>query len=277
MEDAFKHTEQIDAWLKGELTETERLSFEQKLAEDTDLAAEVKAYQLMVEGIEYAAIKAEVKKKTVPIVRKLEREGFLPKLAPVVPMNPKSRRPRILLWVLTTAATLVILLIAAYWLLQSSSNTEAIFDTYYLTEQTEVSIQIERHEAVGFASDKVKDAFLVKGLSFYQKGDYKNAQAALDDYTTNYPDENLASLYLGLSLMELKDYKQAQTVLAPLINIADFGQINMAKWYLALCYLHLEEAQGLESTKQLLQDLARNPNSGYSNQAQRMLNDLASF
>jgi hypothetical protein len=67
----------IDAYLKGELNQTEKAAFEQKLLEDKKLKEQFEASQLMVESMQRKALKDEINQAKPKGVNGLWIAGFV--------------------------------------------------------------------------------------------------------------------------------------------------------------------------------------------------------
>ncbi|MBK9016290.1 MAG: hypothetical protein IPM82_20695 [Saprospiraceae bacterium] len=123
---------------------------------------------------------------------------------------------------------------------------------------------LDRLEAKGLGDPgKMADDSLAQALKLYGEAKWEEARSALDIYLQQHPDEPIAQLYMGLTLLQLSDYTKASRFLMPLADDTDFQYQNMAKWYLALCYTYFNTAESVANACKLLKDLTANPESGY--------------
>lgn len=67
-----------------------------------------------------------------------------------------------------------------------------------------------------FAGDK---DLLIKGLDLYEKGEYTQSIAPLNDYLTNHPQNYSAMCLLGMSLCKKGDIKEAIQVFNFAVNV----------------------------------------------------------
>lgn len=267
MNEAFNDIEQIEAFLDGKLSEQGHADFEKRLRTDAAFAQEVELFKDMLSGIALAG-EGRIKQDLKEVEKKLEAKGFFDQRAKVVNM------PRGMIRWLAVAASVAVIAVVAVYLYSggSSASAEKGFANYYQPENAKLPGILDRLEASGLAdAEKAKDEALASALQFYEKGDFEGARAALDEYLGIYPDEQVAQMYMGLSLLHLSDYAQAANFLAPLSEDDTFDYTNTAKWYLALCYAKLGSAQQLARAKTLLENLSADLNSGYHEEASAYL------
>jgi len=110
----MNNTDQIEAWLKGELSESDRLVFEKRMEEDPAFAEEVDLVRNILKGIEFAGRRAALRK----IEAGLEAENFFDAPAPV----KKERRIVPLRNWLLMAAGVALVIAAAIWLINPSQT-----------------------------------------------------------------------------------------------------------------------------------------------------------
>jgi hypothetical protein len=92
-------------------------------------------------------------------------------------------------------------------------------------------------------------------IKIYRSANYGQTISLLDKLTENQNIPPKISLIYGISLMETDKEQNAIGVFNKLI--AEGGEYNMeAKWYLALCYLKMEET---EKSKELFMQLSKTP------------------
>src|SRR5690606_2649060 len=129
-----------------------------------------------------------------------------------------------------------------------------------------------RLEAAGFASpEQSRNDSLAQALQLYEKGEYEKARIELVQYCQIYPDDKIARHYLGMSLLQQSEYAKAASHLSALAGDPDFELRHANKWYLALCYLQFGTPEGRKDARALLQQLADDPESGYSREAKAYL------
>jgi len=268
MSEEFNNIELIEAWLNGQLSEEEKSAFEKRMKEDPDFSKEVEMYQDMMRGIDLAG-EERIREASNGIERKLESEDFFKHNSTVRTMTNNTKTKPIGRW-LAIAASLLVLVAAATYFFGSSqeSSPQMAFEKYYQPDKKNLPEILDRLEAPGLASaDKSAADSLAGALELYQKDQYTAARSALGTYLDNHPEDQVAKLYMGLSQLQLGEYAKASKHLVPLVEQKDFAQLNMAKWYLALCYSQFGTASSISNAKGLLQDLADDPDSGYYKEA----------
>lgn len=114
----MNNTEQIEAWLNGELSEPERLAFEKRIAEDPALAEEVDLVRDIIKGITFAGRRAAIRQ----IEAGLEAENFFKAPAPA----QKERRVIPLRNWLLMAAGFALVIAAAIWIFNPSQSTSPV-------------------------------------------------------------------------------------------------------------------------------------------------------
>lgn len=85
------------------------------------------------------------------------------------------------------------------------------------------------------------EAHLMTASLAYQEGNYVNAIEHFEIFLENQPNDAGAQLYLGISLYEEDRYHDAEASLTKVVDHQDNLYIDMAEWYLGLCYLALNE------------------------------------
>lgn len=208
----------IEKYFENTLTPEEAADFEKELAEDKELATAF-AYE---KNVKHAIILNE------RTALKRQLQSFEP-------------RKKSFKW-MYVAASIVVLLGACTWTMFFNSNCDSLYDQYYQTYPNTVAPTVRGENDLGIKSE----AFFA-----YDSGDYqKSAQLFTTIYNTDRHD--YALFYKGLSLMELKKYKEAITA----FDQHDYTKNNafapFFKWYSALSYLKLGQKEKAISTLETL-------------------------
>ncbi len=206
-----KHFDIIHRFLEGELEGEELKEFEANLKLNPELSAELELQKKANEFLDF--------QKTITNIEKsLKQEKF----------DVKSiRKIKYWTWVAASVAVVVI----GYFVLsfnQPMSN-EKIFAEYYNFVPSD-AIGRDCQEGV---------SILVKGLEEYDKHNYKIATDYLNKALITDPDNIYAHFYLSMISIETNKYQEAINKLKE-ISSKEFIYIDENDWYMALCYIKLE-------------------------------------
>lgn len=257
MNQELHNIERFDKYINDKMDEAELAEFEKELEENKELADDLAVFLDIREGVEAIGDK-ELESKIKAIDKKLDRDNFFSEpTSKIIKMkSTKSiwRRP------LAIAASLAVLLTAGYFLFSPTNNNQqnlaATFEKFKQPETTATSEILDKLEASGFADDnKSKQDSLAAALTLYEQGAYKKAISYVNQYLKTYPEDKVAKLYLGLSLLQDEEYGKAAKHLMPLAELDDFEQQEVAKWYLALCYTTFKSESADKHAKRIFQEL----------------------
>lgn len=269
MEKEFTHPDLMDRYLRRELDAAEKADFERRLRDDPAFAAEWDAFRDLVTAIEIHG-EQELRKTIFQVQKKLEAEQFFStdQTTPTVMKNQSFFRK-----IMAAAAAIAAIAVAFYlYNLNQKDFTTEQFSQFAKPDTVQVVKILDRLEAAGFASpDKGREDSLASALRLYQDFEFEKARVELVQYCQNYPDDKIGKHYLGLTLFQQSEYAKASTHLGPLASDASFELNNMAKWYLALAYTQFRTAQGFKDAHALMQQLADDPDSGYSREAKEYI------
>lgn len=235
--------DRIDKYLQGNMDAGEKQAFEAEMAATPALAEEVELQRDML-------VFLQQKEKRSHLKSQLEEVGkgyFQKEEAKVIPFVQRRR-----VWLLVaTAAAVIALLIVGRWITRPSLFEEyAQFPPLALAEKSAGAVDWSQAERA------------------FQSGDYATASSLLADYSTQYPNDALARIYLGISRMELDQTVEAQQIFAG-ITSADPTLKDFANWCLALNYLKANDRPKCRATLQKIQ-----ASSAYYDKAQELLGRL---
>ncbi|MEP7195874.1 MAG: hypothetical protein ABI851_05100 [Saprospiraceae bacterium] len=274
MKNTWNNLDRIEAWKNNELDAESKKEFEFELMHNSELSNEVEVYHDIVEQIDaYGDMRA--KKAIHHVVENLEKEGFFEKSGVLKPLesNQKSGKFRIF----ALAASLALVVVASFFVL-NRSNDEIPQIAMYQFEKNELNIMIDNLKAASFSNaDKGKDDSLAYALTLYTENEFAKAKILLLKYISDYPEDLVANLTLGLAYKEESQYGKAAKYLSPLTRIENFERKNMAKWNLWQCYSKFDTETDLETAKRILQELIDDPKSGYVDYAKPYLFLLNGF
>lgn len=243
--------EQIDKYLKGELTEKERKDFEHKIGEDSELAEEFNFQQSMVEGV-----KDVFRDEMLMHFDDLEKQIAK---SPKTVQKSKGKIRRLVIGVISLAAS--VLLIIFVWI-TNKPNTEQLFADNYTTYPNYVS-NVER------SNPTVKDLYAT-AFQQYEKGEYTKAIQDFEAILAIDKEDSIVEFYLGLAYLENKDAAQALEYLNASKQASAHRFVDPALWYAALAELQLGQTEAAKTDLEVLM----NKEGSYQQKAQELFKQL---
>ncbi len=234
----------VDRYLEGNLSEQERIAFEERLLHDETLQQQVAEMKLMRAGI-----------------RQASRHAALQKLKALEETLPAVNSSRLNLWSGTWLQVAAVLLIGflTYIFWPFSVDEQELFATHF-EAYPNIIMPTVRGEV---ANDST-----LKALAFRAYDQKQYEEAALLFNRMESKDANIL-FYLSNCYLALNQPTKALPLLESVLNNYDVFD-EQAEWYLAICLLKLEER---ERATQALQKVVER-NSAYKNKAQTILDKL---
>jgi len=240
--------ENILSYLRKELTEAERLDFEQQLKADPALAAEVNRQQQSWELL--GELPARTKQKG-------EIGSWIAEAA-VKPSAGNIRRFLPQVRYVSIAAAIIILAVLGYLLFPKTTSPETLYADYY---------QPYSHSQMMGPGDSA-DSFFQRGVKFFKENKYDEAIGALQKITTNETQYTDARMLIGAALMQQEKHSQAISFFEEASQNSLLA--DQAIWYQA--WAHLMAGQK-EEAKSLFEKIAAS--QGYKHQeAAKLLNKI---
>lgn len=208
---------QIERYLQGEMSEAEKVQFEQLIAQDPELGEEV-SFQLGVQK----ALWNEDENSFRSELNRLEKDQ-------------KANLQRRRLW-MAAASIALLACIAGLWLFLPKDQNE-LFQAYF-SPQPNIYQPITRSAG--------ESSTLNQGLIAYEKGDWKEALRHFSDVDKSEKPE-FVILYEGNCLLALGDFSMAKQALDPLLTSQDGTLRHRAGWYWALAQLNLGQKKEAKS------------------------------
>ena len=208
--------ERIEAYLLGELSEAERLAFEEEMQKDEALKAEVEQAEAV-----HKLVVQESRQELKSRLHEIREEG-----PPAKPLRSGFSRP------LAIAATVVVLLVSAmalYFLLNNTSD-EGLYAKYYEPHPNMLTTMGEQNP----------DQSLILAMDQYDQGNYQAALEHFQDYPEDGPYSIQVKLYTGVSYLELDQPEEALVVFSSFDHNNQFLFNHLFLWYEALTQLRLE-------------------------------------
>lgn len=239
--------EWIDSYLAGELSGAELESFEERLQREPEFAREVDLHRKLNDAI----------------LQTEDLEHFEANLANAR-QKYTEKRGRIRRLALVGVAVAALLISAVVFLFVwdfSPSSGSKLFAEYYQPYPDVIANQ-QRGDGVGHAA-------YVEVMAPYSRGDYELAVTKLEAYLDSHPNSDTIMFYLGISLLELEHFTDADSMLNE-VHSMQLVFSDRAQWYLALSNLR----QGnIEQAEKLLEEISRST-SDYKSNAAEMLSIL---
>lgn len=248
--------DKIEMYLKGMLSPEEMASFEAELKSDQSLSEDLKLYKDIRTFLENYKRKEKFKINLHEINKEFVQE-FAAK------HNIATKKPLNLKWLYYSAAA--VLIIAA---------VSAIVFTFTKTTKSVDTLFAENYDFKNNIAIRNTDSTSLKNIDKcfreFASSHFENAIACFKDIK---PDENEYSFslyYSGIANMEIKNYNQAASCFRKIIDSNNHNFLLYSKWYLALCYLKLNE---VDKARVLFEDISKSENH-YQNKAGNILKDL---
>lgn len=276
MNNTWINLDQIEAWKSGEMDAAAKSEFERAIQTNSELAEELKLYDQLVEHIgTYGDLRT--RKILERVERRLTSEGFF-EPSKVEIMKPKKG---ILMqhWrTIAFAASFMLIMVVSFLIIQrpSHQNMEALVlnakEIHKNIVEKKLDYTIDQLKSYALSNaDKGKDESLADALKLYQEYEYNQAKVALLQYLHEYPDDQLAQMYLGLSYFQNAEYGRAAKYLTPLTRDYKFEFKSIAKWYSAMCYRVFGSTTDIITAKNLFKELADDPSNEFTDYAKAQL------
>ena len=227
---AYDH---IEAYIQGDLTDQQTREFEYTLEQSQELADE---YQLR-KDIEDALMDddlMELKSQVQDMMQEKEKN-----LHPLVWFKRKAVKGALV------GALVLSLSSLGYYAAQVSTapTTEEIFHKYYQPYSVTITDRS--------GSDEI-NTLLTSAMESYKERDYDQALQLFQKVLTKREDV-AASLYSGISYMEIQKYKKANQSFEDVVEDKDNLYLNQARWYMSMCHIRLGD---IENARNMLHTLA---------------------
>lgn len=252
--------DKIQDYIRGRLAGADLQDFENTLKTDTDLAEQVRFFkniERVMENKELFDLRQTIREVIVetPITPDFDLQNSDFNAADKNPAsdigNLKFR------WGLSALAIVAALLAVLWFSNAPKRQAQAVAQQFTLEVYDNI-----------FNIDDADNRSLAQAVRAYVQGNYAAAIPLFETHLKTAQEDTDAQFYLGLCLALTKDYNKALT---PLQNVVNYNsRLAMdARWYLALCYLHLGE---VELAKPLLTAIPRE--SLFGEKAEQVLGAL---
>ena len=234
----LKHFEEIERYLDGEMTDQEKLAFEQRLTNEPLLKQEYDVLNSVVNQVQNS--------------KREELKSLLQKADLELDDKPINRPSGVLFWRYAIAAsiTLMISLSIFYYYNSKVDNREKLVAAYW-----------QKDKGLPVLMDENSNASLDNAMTAYKSGNYDYAFSQLEALTQT----DTVLYYEGLCSFELK--KDATTYIKPVAENSSSVFQAKAKYYLLLLYIKADKK--VDAVK-LLNELLKETEHPYREQILRL-------
>jgi tetratricopeptide (TPR) repeat protein len=225
--------ERIEAYLQQNLTEEENLQFKKELASNEALQKEVEIQRNLMLAVEAGALKS----KMDAIHRKLFR----------------SRS--ITVW-MAVAASIILLVAVGIWLINRPDPAERLYAESFTADP-----------GLPVPMSATDDYLFYDAMVDYKSGKYSLAESKWSTLLIESPVNDTLLYYIGMCNVNDGNHDKAIPYLEKVIQLGSISFSGKSEWYLALCYLKLEDLEGLEK-------LAKESESDYSQKIRQLTKEL---
>ncbi len=253
------NTSQIEGQLLERLidktiSKKEREVIEKRLSESKELRKELFVRQ----SVEDLLLEAEIDSLRMGLNRAMQNTSQEKRI------TPREEAHQVGLKKYMYAAATIAGIAAGGWMIQNIASSDSPTKLYSANYETYPAVLVSR------ASNELSaHSRLFQAMMDYQSKNFNKAAKSLEQLKGDKEVGITASFYLGVSYMELKQFKQARESLNVVLDTNSI-LYDQALWYTALSYLGEED---IDKAKQLLTILEKK-NSPLSKKAQHLLKKL---
>ena len=248
-----KKTDWVDRYLRGELSATEKLSFERRLKEDPELAEQLEMQKEIGEAVldEEALDFANTLENTYDIYQK-ER---------------KSKRLHRPVYRMVGMAAMIVVLLGAGFLIKKHTGRLSVNQSIVAEFYQPYDVPVNYRSPEGTV-----DATFRKAVEKYNDKKYAVAIRLFEQVLKEDKTRMDANLMNGLSNFEIQRYNKADSSFSNIIKHRDNLFFQQAQWYLGFCFLMTNQHEkALKLYKRIIDE-----KGFYSLKAEKILKKLKS-
>ena len=241
--------ELIEQYLEGSLDVENRRLVEKKMSNDKNYSRDIEQYRLLIDGIKYSGrneILAKLKKWDMELPENIED------------FNDKSSHRRFIWYY--AAASIAIFVVAGILIY---SNLKFGYDRIVADHYQPYNYFPETSRGDEINKNSIEEIF-----EYYDRGEYAQALQMIQNLETNKKTERVNFILANIH-QAMKNYNEAIPIYGQIIKTGSI-HTNGSKWYMALCYLSIDN---IENARPLLEEL-KGSNSSYTPKAKNLLKDL---
>lgn len=237
---------QMSDYLDSKMSDKSRQAFEKMLAEDSELAEEVRDLQSLDHGLQAAGMDTLI----------FDMQNWELEINQTQPVGITWKK------FMAVAAIITLVLVPAIYLFNGQKPTsEELFLSYY-----------EPYDELITTRGNVDslNLLLFDGMEAYNQGAYQECSDLLASFLEVNPEAYKVFLYLAIAQLELNLKEQAEVNFLKAQEDPVFKQ--QAEWYQALSYLKFSETQ---KAIVILETIVNSKKHYRKNEAGRLLKDLS--
>ncbi len=241
--DQEKHFDEIEAYLAGQQSTTEKAAFEKRMTTDAKLRSAVDLHRQAAASLgDPALLELAQKLKQVDENWEMPSETAATLSSDSAAPNTPPSRVRLLRPLLAVAASIALLIAFFQWFPRNSpSSPEQLFAQHF----DAYPMVLNQRSAL----DTLAQAQLSnRAIQAYLQEDYQKAAATFQELQT-LEEQPLYRFYEAVALLGLGKAEQSITLLEKVLLQGDDLLVQQARWYLALAWL--KQGQG-EKAREIL-------------------------
>ena len=226
---------EFESYLKNELTEIEKIAFEEKLQSDADFKQEFEIYKALETSLSSKFKNEESEQELRKTLTNLgtqfiKEEVSTKKKSKVISLFNYKK--------LMVAASIAILI--SFFIFK---NGNPVYSDFANHTNLEFTVRGDNNQTITNA----ETAFNAKN--------YKTAFAQLTVLEAQFPNDIEIQLYKGICLLEMDKFSQAETIFET-ISRGNSAFLTKATWYKALSYLKQEQFEACKNTLKTIPESA---------------------
>ncbi len=226
---------EFESYLKNELTEIEKIAFEEKLQSDADFKQEFEIYKALETSLSSKFKNEESEQELRKTLTNLGTQFIKEEVS----TKKKSKVISLFNYKKLMVAASIALLISFFIF----KNGNPVYSDFANHTNLEFTVRGDNNQTITNA----ETAFNAKN--------YKTAFAQLTVLEAQFPNDIEIQLYKGICLLEMDKFSQAETIFET-ISRGNSAFLTKATWYKALSYLKQEQFEACKNTLKTIPESA---------------------
>jgi len=226
---------EFESYLKNELTEIEKIAFEEKLQSDADFKQEFEIYKALETSLSSKFKNEESEQELRKTLTNLGTQFIKEEVS----TKRKSKVISLFNYKKLMVAASIALLIGFFIF----KNGNPVYSDFANHTNLEFTVRGDNNQTITNA----ETAFNAKN--------YKTAFAQLTVLEAQFPNDIEIQLYKGICLLEMDKFSQAETIFET-ISRGNSAFLTKATWYKALSYLKQEQFEACKNTLKTIPESA---------------------